>query len=57
MYVRGSHSFTTQSGNHAVDDLEIAFGYTLGWDLLIWDLKGRVCFETLLNNVYNFMFG
>ena len=57
MYVRGSHSFTTQSGNHAVDDLEIAFGYTLGWDLLIWDLKGRVCFETLLNNVCNFMFG
>ena len=22
--------------------------YTLGWDLLIWDLKGRVCFGILI---------
>ena len=30
MCVRGSRSFTTHSGNHAVDDFEIAFDYTLG---------------------------
>ena len=30
MCMRGSHSFTTQSGNHSVDDFEIAFDYTLG---------------------------
>ena len=42
MCVRRSRSFTTHSGNHAVDDFAIAFDYTLGWDLLIWDLKGRV---------------
>ena len=48
MCVRGSRSLTTQSGNHAVDDFEIAFDYTLGWDLLIWDLKGRVCFGSLI---------
>ena len=47
--VRGSRSLTTHSGNHAVDDFEIAFDYTLGWDLLIWDLKGRVCFWSLIN--------
>ena len=29
MCVRGSHSITTHSGNHAVDDFEIAFDYTL----------------------------
>ena len=29
MCVTGSGSFTTQSGNHAVDDFEIAFDYTL----------------------------
>ena len=45
------------AGSHAVDDFEIAFDYTQGWDLLIWDLKGRVSFESLSNNVYNFMFG
>ena len=28
--VRGSSSLTTHSGNHAVDDFEIAFDYTLG---------------------------
>ena len=56
MCVRGSRSFTTHSGNHVVDDFQIAFDYTLGWDLLIWDLKGRVCFKSLFNNVYNFMF-
>ena len=48
MCVRGSRSLTTQSGNHAVDDFEIAFDYTLGWDLLIRDLKGRVCFGSLI---------
>ena len=30
MCVSGSRSFTTHSGNHAVDDFEIAFDYTLG---------------------------
>ena len=30
MFVRGSRSFTTHSGNHAVDDFTIAFDYTLG---------------------------
>ena len=30
MCVTGRRSFTTQSGNHAVDDFEIAFDYTLG---------------------------
>ena len=35
MSVRDSRSFTTHSGNHAVDDFEIAFEYTLGCDLLI----------------------
>ena len=29
MCVRGSRSLTTHSGNHAVDDFEIAFDYTL----------------------------
>ena len=43
-----SRSFTTLSENHTVDDFEIAFDYTLGWDLLIWDLKGRVCFGSLI---------
>ena len=43
MCERGSYSFTKHSGNHAVDDFEIACDYMLGWDLLIWDLKGRVC--------------
>ena len=47
-WVRGSHSFATHSGNHAVDDFEIAFDSTLGWDLLIWDLKGRVCLDSLI---------
>ena len=28
--VRSSCSFATHSGNHAVDDYEIAFAYTLG---------------------------
>ena len=56
MCVRGSRSLTTHSGNHAVDDFEIAFDYTLAWDMMIWDLKRRVCFESLWNNVYNFLF-
>ena len=30
MYVRDSRSFTTHSGDHAVDDFEIAFDCTLG---------------------------
>ena len=30
MCVRRSRSFTTHSGNHAVDDFAIAFDYTLG---------------------------
>ena len=30
MCVRGSRSFTTHSGNHAVDDFKIAFDSTLG---------------------------
>ena len=30
MRVRGSRSFTTHSRNHAVDNFEIAFDYTLG---------------------------
>ena len=30
MCVRDSRSFTTHSGNHVVDDFEIAFDYTLG---------------------------
>ena len=30
MCVRGSRSFTTHSGNHAVDDFENGFHYTLG---------------------------
>ena len=30
MCVRGSRSFTTHSGNHAVDDFEVAFDYTRG---------------------------
>ena len=30
MCVRGSRSLTTHSGNHAVDDFEVAFDYTLG---------------------------
>ena len=30
MCVRGSCSFTTHSGNHAVNDFEIAFDHTLG---------------------------
>ena len=30
MCVRGSRSFTTHSGNHVVDDFQIAFDYTLG---------------------------
>ena len=30
MCVRGSCSFTTHSGNHSVDDFEVAFDYTLG---------------------------
>ena len=55
MCVRGSRSLTTHSGNYAVDDFEIAFDYTLAWDLLIWDLKRRVCFESLWSNVYNFL--
>ena len=46
--VRGSRSFTVHSGNHAVGDFEIAFDYMLSWDLLIWDLKGRVCFGSLI---------
>ena len=29
MCVRGSRSFTTHSGNHVVDDFQIAFDYTL----------------------------
>ena len=48
MCVRGNRSCTTHSGNHAVYDFEIAFDYTLGWDLLIWDLKRRVCFGSLI---------
>ena len=36
MCVRGSRSFTTHSGNHTVNDFEIAFDYTLGGDLLMW---------------------
>ena len=48
MCVSCSRSFTTHSGNHAVDDFEIAFNYALGWDLLIWELKGRVCFGSLI---------
>ena len=35
MCMRGSRYFTTHSGNQAVDDFEIAFYYTLGWNLLI----------------------
>ena len=30
MCVRGCHSFTAHSGNHAVNDFEISFDYTLG---------------------------
>ena len=52
MCVRGSRSFTTHSGNHTVNDFEIAFDYTLGGDLLVWwDLKGRVCFESSLKKI------
>ena len=31
-----------------IDDFEIPLDYTIGWDLLIWDLKGRVCFRSLI---------
>ena len=48
MCVRGSRSFTEHSGNHAVGDFEIAFDYMLSWNLLIWNLKGRVCFGNLI---------
>ena len=41
-------SFTTHPGNHAADDFKIAFDYMLGWDLLIWKLKGTVCFGSLI---------
>ena len=48
MSVRRSRSFTAHSGNHAVDNFEIGFDCMLGWDLLIRDLKGRVCFGSLI---------
>ena len=48
MCVRDSRSFTAHSGNHAVNDSETGLDYTLGWDLLTWDLKGRVCFGSLV---------
>ena len=38
----------THSGNHAINDFKILFDYTLNWDLLIWDLKGGVCFGNLI---------
>ena len=46
--VRGSTSVTAHSGSYTVNDFKIKFDYTLCWDFLIWDLKGRVCFGSLI---------